>query len=123
MLYVQRSPIGFLTEMESVYCVVRAGSLNKTDCASSLKRLAIISTLATATKVTTEHDEFWSLRKCTYFRRRIQNVLVYSGESRKLFKGRRVCLTTKNAVWQEKYNTCAIVFNYEKKHVKKNKTK
>jgi len=34
---VQYKMIGFITQMESVYCAVRTGSSNKAVCASSLK--------------------------------------------------------------------------------------
>ena len=37
LCHLQHKPIGFITEMKSVYCAVRTGSLNKAVCASSVK--------------------------------------------------------------------------------------
>ena len=39
LCHLQHKLIGFITEMKSVYCAVRTGSLNKAVCASSLKLL------------------------------------------------------------------------------------
>ena len=37
LCHLQHKLIGFITEMKSVYCAVRTGSLNKAVCASSVK--------------------------------------------------------------------------------------
>ena len=37
LCHLQHKLIGFITEMKSVYCAVRTGSLNKAICASYLK--------------------------------------------------------------------------------------